>query len=300
MQYRELGRTGERLSIVGFGGIVVVGMEQSEANRVVASAVDRGVNYFDVAPLYGAGEAEEKLGPALEPYRKNVFLACKTRVRDAAGAQEELERSLKKMRTDHFDLYQLHGMSEMEDVEKVFAPGGAIETLRRAHQEGKAKFLGFSAHSPQVAIELLKRFPFDSVLFPFNFAAYLGAGFGPQVIEAAQKAGAGLLALKGLAQTSFPEGTTVEQRQWRKAWYQPITDPESASLAFRFTLSLPITAAIPPGHVELWERAMSIAEDPRPLSADEMQRLQELADRTIPLFPIVPGRAGPRPPKRAA
>ncbi|MGB9605523.1 MAG: aldo/keto reductase, partial [Bryobacteraceae bacterium] len=91
------------LSIVGFGGIMLVGMEQAEANRLVAEAVDRGVNYFDVAPSYGDGEAETKLGPALEPYRKQVFLACKTQHRDAAGARRELGQSLRRLRTDHFD-----------------------------------------------------------------------------------------------------------------------------------------------------------------------------------------------------
>src|SRR5438105_6993856 len=124
MQYRTLGRTGAQLSVIGFGGIVVNGLEQDEANRVVAGVVERGVTYFDVAPSYGNGESEEKLGPALEPFRKDTFLACKTGMRDAKGAQEELDRSLRRLRTDHFDLYQLHGVTELEDVERVFAPGG--------------------------------------------------------------------------------------------------------------------------------------------------------------------------------
>ncbi|HXK93741.1 MAG TPA: aldo/keto reductase, partial [bacterium] len=104
----------EPLSIIGFGGIVVMNAEPAHAARVVARAVDRGVNYFDVAPTYG--DAQDKLGPALEPYRDRVFLACKTTRRDKAGAEEELNDSLKKLRTDHFDLYQLHALSTMEDL----------------------------------------------------------------------------------------------------------------------------------------------------------------------------------------
>ena len=120
---RRLGRTGEELSIVGFGGIVVLNKEQEHANRSVARAVEEhGINYFDVAPSYG--NAEERLGPALEPYRKNSFLACKTTERSAEGAQRELHASLERMRTDYFDLYQLHAIKSLEDVEKAFGPGG--------------------------------------------------------------------------------------------------------------------------------------------------------------------------------
>lgn len=284
MQYRTLGQTGQKLSIIGVGGILIVGHSQPEANQIVASAFDRGVNYFDVAPSYWNGEAEEKLGPALEPFRKDVFLACKTRARDAATAQMELDRSLGRLRTDHFDVYQIHAILNLDEVEAVFAPGGAMEVAVKARDEGKTRFIGFSAHSAEAAVEMLRRFPFDSVLFPFNFAAFYHGGFGPQVIEAAQGRGAGLLALKGMARTSLPDGTTMEQRPWAKSWYEPIVGEETASLALRFTFSLPVTAAIPPGHLELWEMAMRVAQDPQPLTKSEEERLRALAMATKPLF----------------
>lgn len=287
MQYRTLGRTGARLSVIGFGGILNCGTTQEEANRLVASAVERGVTYFDVAPAYCDGQAEERLGPALEPFRNDVFLACKTGRRDAAGAQEELERSLERLRTDRLDLYQLHAMTDMADVDRVFAPGGAMETFVRARDEGKTRFLGFSAHSAEAAVALLERFPFDSVLFPFNFVTYFSGGFGPQVVEAAQRSGAGLLALKGMARTKWPDGMTREQRPWTKAWYEPIADEALAGLALRFTLGLPITAAIPPGHAELWEIAMRVASEPRPLSSEEEARLRAVAGETEPIFRAV-------------
>lgn len=284
MQYRTLGRTGAELSVIGFGGIVVMGMSQHEANQTVAQAYERGVTYFDVAPSYGDGEAEEKLGPALEPYRKNAFLACKTGRRDAEGARTELEQSLRRLRTDHVDLYQLHAMTTADDVAKVFAPGGAMETFQKAREEGKTRFLGFSAHSVDAAVALLERFPFDSVLFPFNYATYLEGNFGPQVVAAAQKAGAGLLALKGMARTKWPSGTTREERPRAKCWYEPIENPELAELALRFTLGLPITAAIPPGYADLWEIAYRVANEPRPLDAAETARIAAIAAQTEPLF----------------
>lgn len=290
MEYRSLGRTGRQLSVIGFGGILVVSHPQDEANRMVAEAVDKGVTYFDVAPMYGNGEAEEKLGPALEPFRDRVFLACKTRVRDGQGARLELERSLRRLRTGHFDLYQLHAVHGLDEVEQLCATGGALQAVLQARDEGLVQNVGFSAHTVEAALELLRRHPFDSVLFPFNFAAYISAGFGQAVIEAAQRAGAGMLALKGMARTAWPAGTTVEQRAWRKTWYEPIADEETAALALRFTLSLPVTALIPPGHWELWQIALRVAQDPRPLSEEETGRLRALAQATAPLFPLAAPR----------
>ena len=127
MDKREYGNKGDMLSIIGFGGIVAKDTTAEEASQRVSFAIDQGINYFDVAPGYGT--AEECLGPALEPYRKDVFLACKTGKRDKAGAAEELERSLKRLRTDHFDLYQLHAMRTWEDFDEATGPGGALETF---------------------------------------------------------------------------------------------------------------------------------------------------------------------------
>jgi aryl-alcohol dehydrogenase-like predicted oxidoreductase len=149
------------LSIIGFGGIVVTNATMEEAAARVGAAIDGGINYFDVAPSYG--NAEQMLGPALAPYRNDVFLACKTGKRDRAGAEAELKQSLQHLQTDHFDLYQLHAMSTAEDVERAFGPGGAMEAFVAARDAGLVRYLGFSAHSAEVALDALSRFPFDSV-----------------------------------------------------------------------------------------------------------------------------------------
>jgi len=275
---RSLGRTGEELSILGMGGIVVSELEQAEANRIVAQAVDRGVNYFDVAPSYG--DAEERLGPALAPYRKDVFLACKTGERDREGSSRDLETSLTRLRTDHVDVYQLHGLMDLDDVEKVFGPGGAIETFEAAKQDGKARFLGFSAHSEEAALAALDRFPFDSVLFPFSFVCWFG-GFGPQVMEAAKAKGIGRLALKSVARTFWPG----EERKHPKCWYEPYDDPDKARLAFSWTLSQEVTAAVAPGQQELFPMMMDLAEKFRPITPEEEQQLREMARGLTPIFP---------------
>ena len=281
MHPKRLYKDGVFLSTIGFGGIILMGMEQPDADRAVAGAVERGINYFDVAPSYGDGEAEVKLGPALERWRKQVFLACKTMSRDAAGAAQELERSLKRLRTDHLDLYQCHAVTTLSDVDRIFARGGAIETLTKARTAGVVRYLGFSAHSQHAALAMMDRFDFDSILFPFNLVCYAQGDFGPAVLARAKEKGVARLALKMLTRGPWPEGA---QRAWSKAWYQPIDDEVFARAAVRFTLSEEVTAAIPPGDHRLFELARELALAFEPLSAHE--RADILADTKglLPLF----------------
>jgi len=281
MKKRVLGNTGESLSIVGFGGIAVMNEEPSVAQQTVAQAVEeRGINYFDVAPSYG--NAEERLGPALEPYRDSVFLACKTGKRDAAEAEKELSRSLERLRTDHLDLYQLHGVTTLEEVQQIMGPGGALETFLRAREQGRVRFLGFSAHTEEAALALMDGFDFDSILFPFNWVCWNQGKFGPRVLQKAVDKKVGVLALKTLAKRKWQED---EQRKWTKTWYSPVDTFEEASMAVRFTLSKPITAAVSPGHAELLWWACDAAEQFTPLSEEEEN---EIAARSAGLDPIFP------------
>lgn len=284
MERRPLGNTGEELSIIGFGGILVMNAEPAEADRLVAEAVDRGVNYVDVAPSYG--NAEERLGPALEPYRDRVFLACKTQKRTRAEAAAELRDSLRRMRTDHFDLFQLHAMTTREDLETATGPGGALEALVEARNQGLIRHIGFSAHSVDVALELMDRFEFASVLFPLNWMEYFNAGFGPQVVEKAAQLGMGRLALKAMARQKWPED--AERGPWTKCWYEPCTDPREAALAVRFTLSQPVTAALTPGHPELFRMALDVADEFQPLTDAERDELRHRAQGLQPFFELTP------------
>lgn len=279
---RVLGRTGDKLSIIGLGGIVVMDTEPRASRNIVAEAFDRGINYFDVAPSYG--NAEERLGPALEPYRNRSFLACKTNKRDAQGAAVELENSLKTLRTDHFDLYQLHAMTTMGEVEKVFGPKGAMETFLAARKAGKIRFIGFSAHSVEAALALTDRFDFDTILFPFNFVLYSQAQFGPQALERANQKRMGVLALKAMAKTVWPKDMKESDRPQPKCWYQPADMPEEATLALRWTLSQPITAAVPPGDGKYFKLAMDVAQRFEPIRPEEENRLMARAAGVEPLF----------------
>lgn len=278
---RALGRTGEHLSIIGFGGIVVMNETTGEASNIVAEAVDRGINYFDVAPSYG--NAQERLGPALKPYRAHSFLACKTEGRTKEESRAQLEESLRLLQTDHVDLYQFHALTKMTELDKVLGPGGAMETMEAAKKEGKIRFIGFSVHSAETAVAALDRYPFDTILFPLNWLLYTQAGFGPQILKKAQEKGVGILALKGMAKTVWSAGQTQNHPQ-PKCWYQPAAYPEEASLGLRWTLGHPITAAIPPGDERYFRLAMDVAQNYKPLDAVEEQALLKGGPGVEPIF----------------
>jgi len=279
---RRLGKTGVELSIIALGGIVVTDTEQPFANNIVAEAFDRGINYFDVAPTYG--NAQERLGLALEPYRKRSFLACKTTERTKEGAAKELEQSLKLLRTDHVDLYQFHALTKMEELEKVMGPNGAMETFQAARKAGKVRFIGFSAHSVETALAALDRFDFDTILFPINFVLFSQADFGPQVLEKARQKGMGILALKAMAKTTWPASMKESDRPNPKCWYQPAALPDEAALGLRWTLSRPITAAVPPGDEKYFRLAMDVAQRFEPLKPEEEKTLMARATGVEPIF----------------
>ena len=279
---REYGKTSVKLSIIGFGGIVVKDAEQQHANHVVAEAFEKGVNYFDVAPTYG--DAELKLGPALEPYRKKVFLACKTVQRKREGAATELKESLKRLRTDHFDLYQLHAITDVKkDVDTVFAKGGAMEVFIEARKQGQIRYLGFSAHSEEAALAAMERFDFDSILFPINFATYYKGNFGHKVIATAKSKGVARLALKSLARQRWPKDDP-SRKEYPKCWYQPLTEREEARLGLYFTLSQSVTAAIPPGEESLFRMAVDLAMNLKPISIDDFEKVKQMAESLNPIF----------------
>lgn len=280
LEKRSLGKTGQMLSIIGFGGIIVKDATPEDAASIVKFAIDAGVNHFDVAPSYG--DAEIKLGPALEPYRKSVFLSCKTTKRNKDDARKELEQSLKNLRTDHFDLYQLHAVTTPEDVKTIFAPGGALETFKEAQKEGKIKYIGFSAHSVEAAMALMNGFDFDSIMFPFNFATWNVGNFGPQVLQLAKQKQMGIIALKAMAKG--PWAQNADRTKYPKCWYEPLQGEDDIRMGLRFTLSHPVTNAITPGEAELFKIALSMRETLSPLSIKEVAEIKSKAQTVTPLF----------------
>jgi predicted aldo/keto reductase-like oxidoreductase len=156
-----------------------------------------------------------------------------------------------------------------------------MEAFLEARDAGLIRYIGFSAHSVETALAAIDRFGFDSILFPTNFVLFYQANFGPQVVARAQEKGVGRLALKAMARTHWTEG---QPRTFSKTWYEPIADPEEAALALRFTLSQPITAAIPPGEAALFRLALDVAERFRPIDPQETEELRRRAGSLQPIF----------------
>jgi len=259
--------------------MTVVGMEQADANRLIEESIDRGVNYFDVAPTYG--DSELKYGVALQGHRDSVFLSCKTTKRDAEGARQQLEDSLTRLRTDHVDLYQFHGVSTMEDVAQILAPGGAAEAFLKAREQGKTRFLGFSTHDEDAATALMDGFACDSVLMPVNFVCFEQGGFGPKLLQAAAERRVARLAIKSIA--LYRRGRDHRQ-QFPNCWYEPVADREMARLALRFTLSQDVTATVPAGDPELYRMLLDFATEFEPITPEEQGRLMARSKGVEPIF----------------
>ncbi len=275
MLYHPLGKTGINVSAVVFGGIINMDETQTDADRYVAQAIDAGVNYYDVAPTYG--DAEDRLGPALAPYRRDVFLACKTEERLAAGAKEKLETSLKKLRTDHFDVYQLHALTTDEDLDRAFGPGGAMEVVLKAKRDGLIRNVGFSAHNEDVALRALTMYDFDTVLVPLNWALGICRGWGDRISQAVKDRGIGLLGMKSLVRRQWRDG---EARPYPKSWCQPLWGDDPLSVAaMKYAVLKGSNTLVPPGNYEHFSFMLAHADEAfeSPMTEEEWAMLRREA-----------------------
>ena len=280
---RMLGRTGEKVSVVGFPGLALSHYDQHRCNAGLRDAHYRGVNYFDVAPAYGRdGDCEIKMGIGLQGLdRSKIFLACKTKMRDKEGCRMELERSLKRLKTDHFDLYQLHHIRRPDEVEQALGPNGAMETILKAKDEGKIRFIGFSAHTTKGALAAMNGFPFDTMMFPINFVEYYKFGFGRAVLDLAAEKGVAVLGMKALSKGPWPKG----MEQTRRWWYRATETQDETNTAIRFTLSQKqVAAGIPPSFLDLLDKAIEAGRSYQPIADEETEQLKRTAEDCLSLF----------------
>src|ERR1700739_587626 len=176
MPYRTLGRTGERVSILGLGGFHIGHQrDERESIRIIRTAIDNGINFMDNCWDYNGGVSEVRMGKALrDGYRQKAVLMTKIDGRDRATAARQIEESLKRLQTDHLDLLQFHEIIRMTDPDRIFAPGGALEAVMDAKKAGKLRFIGFTGHkSPDIHLKMFHtadahQFSFDTVQMPLN------------------------------------------------------------------------------------------------------------------------------------
>lgn len=273
MQKILLGKTGMEISRVFYGGIVSMQDGQACSDKYVEYAIAHGINYFDVAPTYG--DAQEKLGNSLLPYRKDVYLACKTNQRLAEGAKATLEQSLELLKTDHFDLYQMHELPSVADVETAFAKGGAMEVLLKAKEEGVAKHLGITCHSEAAALRALELYDFDTVLFPTNWGVNMGKGFGNAIAAEIIKRGIGFLGMKSMIHRAWLPDERAASR-FPKSWCKPISENDALSVAaMKYAYTMGVQSIVPPGNFENFSFAVEHADEIlTPLTDAERDLLQ--------------------------
>jgi len=207
---RPLGKTGESVTIFGLGGEGVLRTRgrTKEAVRVIDRALDQGVTYCDTAPAYA--ESMDYYGAALGERRRQIFLASKTHDRSRDGSLRLLDDSLRRLHTDHLDLWQLHDLRTHDDLDRIFSKGGALEAMLQARQQGRVRYLGLTGHhDPAILLEAMRRFTFDTVLVALNAADVHRLPFISTVLVEAQRQNMGVIAMKSLAGGRLPGTLSV-------------------------------------------------------------------------------------------
>ncbi len=262
--YRQLGRTGEKVSIIGLGGFHLGRPEEQESIRIVRTAIDNGVNFMDNCWDYNDGASEIRMGQALrDGYRDRVFLMTKIDGRDRKTARQQIDESLRRLQTDHVDLLQLHEVIHPNDPDRVFAPGGAMEALTEARKAGQTRHLGFTGHkSPDIHLKMLEtaaahRFRFDAVQMPLNVMDAHFESFEKKVLPVLVKQQIGVLGMKPMANGIILESKTA-------------TPVECLHYAMNLPTSVVITGC---GSLRVLQQALDAARSFRPLNPDQVAGL---------------------------
>lgn len=283
METRRFGRTGHESTVAIFGAAALWEVSQSEADAAMEKVIAAGVNHIDVAPSYGL--AEERVGPWMARERDRFFLGCKTMERTKAGAAAELRRSLQLLRTDRFDLYQIHAVTNPEELDEATRSGGALDAIVEARDAGLTRFVGITGHgveAPAVFLEALRRFDFDSVLFPLNFVQMANPAYresAEELIRACRERDVGTMVIK-----SITRGPWGEHPETHTTWYRPFTEPEEIARAVRFVLSHDVTGLCTVGDTTLLPLVLDACEHFTPMPQDERDALVAEAGAYEPLF----------------
>lgn len=288
MPMRNLGKTGYRVGIFSLGGQAAVEQPDNEpvAVPIVEKALDLGVNYIDTSARYGGEKrwSERYIGQVMKRRRSEAFLATKTHDRTRDGSWKLLETSLKLLNTDHVDLWQIHNLTSAEQVDRIFAPDGAVAAMQEAHAQKVVRFLGVTGHAdPDVLLSAIRRFPFDTILMAVNAADPHHLSFQKELLPLAVEKEMGIVGMKIPARGRILSSWTPPPPEAQPAWTRGATGPGTLTMgeAIRYTLSLPVsTVIIGVDSIGQLEENVKIARAFTPLSAGQ---LAGLAAKTEPI-----------------
>jgi aryl-alcohol dehydrogenase-like predicted oxidoreductase len=260
---RVFGKTGVKLTIIGLAsGRFYLTPSDAEAVALTRRAVELGINYFDTAHTYWGGHSEEIYGQALPEFRKQIFLTTKSNKRLRGEAEAELDLSLKRMKTDYVDLWQVHEIGSRDEVERVFGPGGAIEAFEAAKKAGKCRFIGFTGHrDPEVHLEMLRRYDkWDTILMPLHVADPLYLSFEKLVLPIAVERGMGIQGMKNFGNAKLLQSFSIRE-------------------CLSYVLSLPVhCTAVGCTSAGQLEDDVRVAKSFKPLSLNQMAALNKRAE----------------------
>lgn len=279
----EFGRTGHMSTRVLFGAAAIGWVTQAEADATLEVILKYGINHIDTAASYG--EAELRIGPWMKEHRKDFFLATKTEDRTRVAAWESIQRSLERLRTGQIDLIQLHNLSRQDEWEIALGPGGALEAMLEAKQQGLVRFIGVTGHGTGIAalhLAALERFDFDSVLLPYNYAMMQNQQYANDFHK--------LVALCRERKTAVQTIKSVTRAGWgekphtRNTWYEPLEEQADINLAVNYVLGEPELFLNSVGDIHVLPRVLEAAN--RFESKPSDKEMAELATRVDmqPLF----------------
>src|SRR5260221_1623683 len=274
METRRFGRTGHTSTVAIFGAAAFWEISQADADKVMEQVIEAGINHIDIAPSYG--QAEERVGPWMPRERKRFFLGCKPMERTKQGAWDEMQRSLKLLQTESFDLYQCHAVNTMEELDAITMKGGALEAFAEGLERGLIKFMGITGHgadAPQIYLEALRRFDFDSVLFPLNFVQFANPKFrkyAEELITACKAKDVGTMLIKTI--TKAPWG---ERPHTATTWYEPFDQMDEIQRAVNFALSYEVTGLCTAGDTRILPMLLKACENFKPINnSDKAEMIQ--------------------------
>jgi aryl-alcohol dehydrogenase-like predicted oxidoreductase len=283
MEKRRFGRSGHMSTVAIFGAAAFWEIEQKDADTVMEMVIEAGVNHIDVAPSYG--QAEERIGPWMPRERERFFLGCKTMERTKNGAWDEMQRSFKLLQTDHFDLYQLHAITNQEELDACTMTGGALEALVEARQQGLIRHIGITGHGvvvPRLFVEALSRFDFDSVLFPLNFVQMSDPAFrkdAEALITLCKEKDVGTMIIK-----TVTKGPWGEREKTATTWYEPFNQMEEIQAAVNFALSYEITGLCTAGDTKVLPMVLKACQNFSPLNQVQQEAMLQSGQQFEPLF----------------
>jgi aryl-alcohol dehydrogenase-like predicted oxidoreductase len=283
METRRFGRTEHMSTVAIFGAAAFYQISQEDADKVMESIIEAGVNHIDVAPGYG--QAEIRIGPWMPRERERFFLGCKTMERTREGAWNEMQVSLQRLQTETFDLYQCHAITTMEELDAITRKGGAVEAIVKAREEGLTKYIGITGHgvnAPQIYLEALRRFDFDSVLFPLNFVQMANPEFrknAEELVAVCKAKDVGTMIIK-----SVTKGPWGEKQHTATTWYEPFHNMDDIQKGVNFALSYDVTGICTAGDTRVLPLVLQACENFSRLNQAEMEEMIKSGKQYEPLF----------------